>query len=267
MNATAALLCAAGLASAQRIDPAQYLERVYANVVAEDGSKLPAPPAISSLCPFASTMGYSTIVLAFIPEEGNYAYVRAGRCEVIISLAGYRTLRTSVHTNGQTIRLQRLGEKEGSTISFTTLEAPPRARKSYEKGTLAAYRKKWDEAVRHFKEAVREYRLHAGAWHELGDVYEHLGRSDDAVRAWERALEADPRFLKPALRLIAVALVNQRWDDAFARTTRLLELNPIEFPIAFYYRAVAAKALGNDAIAAEAMKRYRQLEPASEPQS
>ena len=59
-------------------------------------------------------------------------------------------------------------------------------------GNEVAQRGLWREAAYRWQRAVEIDPTYAAAWNNLGIGFEQLGRFDDARRAYEKALEADP---------------------------------------------------------------------------
>jgi tetratricopeptide (TPR) repeat protein len=60
----------------------------------------------------------------------------------------------------------------------------------------------------------------------LGNVYRDLGRHDDALAAYQRAIELDPKLTYPHNGLGAVYADLGRHDDALASYNRAIELDP-----------------------------------------
>jgi tetratricopeptide (TPR) repeat protein len=223
--------------------PAQDAPRPYVRmtgrIVLQDGSVAPAPPrVISRDCPI-DMQGWSSFTIAYPASMDVNSAAHLESCWIEVSLPGYRSVRTQVH-DGIVVVLKRLGEDEGSTVSLSVLKAPEKARKVYEKGGQEVYRKKWPQAQANFEEAVRIYPEYASAWDELGLVLEKQNKRDEAAEAYRKASAADPKYIRPYVHLAGLAIDEQRWQDAFDQTSRAMELNPIEFPAAYYYRALAA---------------------------
>jgi tetratricopeptide (TPR) repeat protein len=167
-------------------------------------------------------------------------------CELRAVLPGYRAepvmlagRRFMDNPDVGTIIMRRLGNVEGTTISMTSMMAPKDAKKSYEKGVLAARKKKWEEALPHLEKSVTLYPKYATAWYELGAVHEQSQRPAEARKAYEQSLAADAKYINPYLRLAAMAATERKWQEVADTTDRILKLNPVDFPSAFFYNAVA----------------------------
>lgn len=154
----------------------------------------------------------------------------------VVSLAGRRVLdRPEIGT----IILHRLGNVEGTTISMTSLQAPKDAKKAFEKGVNSLKRKKYADAQANLEKAVALYPEYAAAWTELGFAYQNQKKNEESKTAYGKAIEADPKFLKPYLQLAAIAAQEQKWPEVADVTTRLLRLDPFSFPQGYFLNAVA----------------------------
>jgi len=171
-------------------------------------------------------------------------------CELAVVLAGYRADRISLKVAGGdavslgTIVLHPISKASTLTVSATTLEAPANAKKAYEKGLEAAHAKKWDAAISSFRKATDIYPKYAMAWYQLGDAY--LGRSDltNAVNAWQRAAQADPKYVKPLEKLTLWADQKQDWGAEEKYSDAWLRLDADDFPGAWLLNAIAKARLG-----------------------
>jgi lipopolysaccharide assembly protein B len=112
----------------------------------------------------------------------------------------------------------------------------------YELGRLELARGRATAAIAHFKSALRTQRDFTPAVVALGDAYEATGDHREAVRTWERAVEAEP-----ALPLLA------RLERAYrleGRPSRMISL----------YRTAAERAPDDLALAAALGRVYFELE-------
>ena len=160
-----------------------------------------------------------------------------------ISLAGRRTMDDP---NIGTIILHRLGNVQGTTISITTAEAPRSAQKNFDKGVQAARKGNFEDAEKRFVMATGEYPKYAVAWFALGQAQEQQNRPDDARKSYLAAVEADKHYVSPLDQLALLAAHDNKWDETVSYSKRVIELNPVEFPSAYWYNTVANYNLNKD---------------------
>jgi TolA-binding protein len=167
-------------------------------------------------------------------------------CELKASLPGYRSDVVSLATRRSlddpdvgTIVLHRMGNVEGTTISATSAMAPKDARKSYEKAVDLLKKNKADEAQTYLEKATTAYPKYASAWMALGNIQEQAGKAEDARHSYQQAIAADGKYIKPYERLYMMAVGEQKWPEAAETSDRVIHLNPLEFPQAYYYNGLA----------------------------
>jgi Flp pilus assembly protein TadD len=167
-------------------------------------------------------------------------------CEIRAVLAGFRS--DVVNLSGRrifdnpdlgTIVLHRRSNVEGTTISRTTLMAPKDARKAFDKAREAARKGKTNDAEKELDKAVAAYPQFAEAWNSLGVIHEERREMADARRCFSQALAADPKLVTPYLHMARFSLADKNWQDVAATTSRLIKLDPYDFPEAYFYNAVA----------------------------
>jgi tetratricopeptide (TPR) repeat protein len=167
-------------------------------------------------------------------------------CMLQASLAGFRSDQVNLASHKTmdnpdvgTIILHRVGNVEGLTISATSRMAPKEAQKAFEKGRNEVKKQKWDNGEKEFEKAVAVYPKYAAAWFELGLVQEEKKDEEAARKSYAQALAADSKFVSPLLSLAAMSMREQKWQEAADYTGRLLQLNPVDFPQAWYFSSVA----------------------------
>ena len=167
-------------------------------------------------------------------------------CELQASQAGFRsdvvqlaTRRRMDNPDVGTFILHRLAGVRGLTISATSALAPKDAKKALEKGVKAEAAKKWPEAQKQLEKAVAVYPKYAAAWYELGNVQRVQNDLAGARESYAKALEADSKFVMPYGALAAMAANEKKWQEVADNSNHLLQLDPIDFPEAWVYNAVA----------------------------
>jgi tetratricopeptide (TPR) repeat protein len=143
------------------------------------------------------------------------------------------------------IVLHRIEHIEGMTISATSAAAPGAAKKAFEKGRDKESKGQWDEAQQYFEKAVQIYPVYAVAWYELGRVQMQKKDTTGAERSFDQALAADPMFASPYQGLAELAFHSRQWQQVLNITDKLLALNPVNFPDAWFLNAVGNYFLQN----------------------
>jgi tetratricopeptide (TPR) repeat protein len=167
-------------------------------------------------------------------------------CDLQASYPGYRSDLISLSSrrmlddpNIGTIILHRITAVKGTTLSATSAMAPKRAQKEYEKGMTAANKQNFDAAQTHFTKATDEYPKYAEAWLQLGLIAQNDNRTADAQKAYQAAISADGKLVPPYLQMAFLSAQQQKWDNTAHYSAEVIELNPVEFPNAFWYNAIA----------------------------
>lgn len=148
---------------------------------------------------------------------------------------------------GQII-LTPLGGVQAAVVSATSLAAPKKAKSSFEKGFKELSKgssARLDKAMEDFQQAVTEYPEYAAAWTMLGQVKAQSGDTDGAIVALEKALDADPRYLRPYEPLIRLYIGKRDWEQTAELTKFVLSVNPADTQMR-WYRAVATFETGHD---------------------
>jgi Tfp pilus assembly protein PilF len=167
-------------------------------------------------------------------------------CEIRAAYPGYRSdtiplanRRSLDDPELGTIILHRLANVKGSTISLTTAQAPKAAQKNYEKGLQLTEKGKFEEAEKHFLEATDTYPKFAAAWFALGQVQQRQNKAGDARKSYQSAIEADGKYVSPYEQLALLAAQGGNWEETANYSKTAIDLNPVEFPSAFWFNAVA----------------------------
>src|SRR5579862_6796490 len=243
----------------------------HATIVTEDGSPLPTSPQI---IPDLSERLVQECVITNIFGNGSVQYLvnwrsrpydpsTADVCSVTIRLKGYRAGQYTLR-NDATIVLKRIGLHEGSTVSATALNAPEPARKAYGKGVNALTDEKWAAAQKNFEKAVEIYPDYAAAWSDLGEALKKQSKATEARAAWEKAVQADPKYIKPYVQLTMLDLEEKRLEDAVAIGGKAVAQNPLEFPELYFYYAAANFNLRHYDVAETSARRATELDTAHE---
>ncbi len=189
-------------------------------------------------------------------------------CELRASLPGFRseTINLSGHRmfdnpDVGTIVLRRIGNVDGTTISATSLQAPKDARKAFDKGRELLKKNKSEEAEKEFQKAVEQYPKYAVAWYELGHLQALRRDEENARKSYEQSIAADSKYVNPYLELALIAAHGNNWKETAEITGRVIRLNAIDFPVAYFYSAVANYNLKNLDAAEKSAREAQKLDP------
>jgi tetratricopeptide (TPR) repeat protein len=69
--------------------------------------------------------------------------------------------------------------------------------------------------------------------------------TSSAQHSFDQALAADPKYVNPYVGLAQLAMRSKNWSKVIEVTGKLLALDPISFPDAYFYSSVANYSLGN----------------------
>jgi tetratricopeptide (TPR) repeat protein len=122
----------------------------------------------------------------------------------------------------------------------TTLQAPKKAKDSYDKAMREMTKKNADpdKVAKELEKAVAEYPQFAAAWTLLGDARAKVNDGDGAREAYEKAVEADPGYLRPYPPLVQMAVNAKDWERTAELSDKMLSINPGLTQVR-YYQAVA----------------------------
>ena len=94
-------------------------------------------------------------------------------------------------------------------------------------------------ATQKLQKAVTEYPRYAAAWALLGDARMKLGDTKGAREAYQKAIEADSKYLRPYVRILRSHFKEKQWDQVAKLSQAVLRLNP-GLSEAQFYHAVAS---------------------------
>jgi tetratricopeptide (TPR) repeat protein len=135
---------------------------------------------------------------------------------------------------------------KNSTVSVTELsrDVPSKAKKEFEKASVAASKGLTEEAIAHLKSAIAIYPQFAMAYNDLGVQLLAAGRLDEARDALEHAVGLDRNAFNPTLNLGIVLVHLHRFAEAAEVLSRAITIQP-NSAAARLYSGRALRALGN----------------------
>jgi hypothetical protein len=248
-------------ASVQRICNNRVRQQVYASLQGDFSMQLPTTgdSFVDASGDGDARVGLprNTTLLTGIPRRD------LANCELRATASGFRT--ASVFLAGLTtsgsgsidvgkIVVDRVSKVQGTTLNAAPYNAPPNARKAYEKGLDAEKNGKLASARESYEKAVALYPKYARAWFHLGAVLEKDNQKSAAFAAYTRSTAVDSRFLPPYLSLSVLACQSENWTEAIALTDHILSLatlkpasagayvidfDPVNLGEAYFYNAFA----------------------------
>ena len=192
-------------------------------------------------------------------------------CELRAELPGYsssyiRLDSSMVNTNVGIIVLHSRAKKADGMVTVASLEVPSKARREYEKGSELLEKGDLSGAEKSFHKAIDQYPKFAEAWMRLGDLEQRRRNSALAMEDYQQAVSADPNLPIPYLRMAFLEAVASNWEQTRKLAERVIALDQTDFPVAYYYAAVAEFNLQHSAKAESAALRAEAMDKAhSEP--
>lgn len=165
-------------------------------------------------------------------------------CELRADLAGYSssTIRLDPSMNNSNVGvivLHSRSKKAEGMISVASLQVPAKARREYEKGSELLEKGNLADAEKSLRKAIDQYPKFAEAWLRLGDLERRRKNIEGAMSDYQEAINADPNFPVPYVRMAFLSALTSNWEQTRKVSERLISLDPVNFPLAYYYDAVA----------------------------
>ncbi|MBN8729579.1 MAG: tetratricopeptide repeat protein [Acidobacteria bacterium] len=250
----------------------QRMTLIRGRVTSAAGGALSAPALVEALC--AGSRQQSV----FAKDDFHIAITSSGSlltggspnapCFLRISLTGHQPAFVPLGSPGGmekdlgVIILRPRAGVSGEAYSATSLYAPDKARKAFERGRDQVRRGKLKDARKDLETATRLHPKYAEAWCELGDVLNRLMLNAEARAAYNKANESDPQYLRPTVHLAMLAAGERQWKESAQLTDQVIARNPHDYPEAFLYNAAALFNLGLADPAEQAVRRAIDLDPA-----
>lgn len=193
---------------------------------------------------------------------------RMVNCVLRANLAGYSSdaielfnKQVAENPDVGTIILHRTAGVEGTSLSVTSAMAPKDARKAYDHGLQSLLKNKPDTAARYFEKAVAIYPKYADAWANLGKVRLAQQSIEPARAALKQAIESDPKLVTPYVELGFLAEKEGNWQESGKYLDRAVELDPVDYPPAWYADALAHYSLKQYDAAEKSARAAVKLDP------
>jgi tetratricopeptide (TPR) repeat protein len=193
---------------------------------------------------------------------------RMMNCELRANLAGYTSDTVNLFSRRSAdspdigvIVLHPIAGVEGTSVSVTSIQAPKAAKSAYERGLQSLLKNKPADAAKDFEKAVTLYPNYADAWVNLAKLRLAEQSLVPARAALEKAMQADAKLVAPYLELGLLAAKDGDWKASGKYLDRAVELDPVDFPQAWYADAVAHYNLKNYDAAEKNAREAVKLDP------
>jgi Flp pilus assembly protein TadD len=192
----------------------------------------------------ASDFGGNGGGFSSLAGNGSGMGIDLSGCELEADAPGYRSdpifltrRRPMDRAEVGTIILTPLGGMQGAVVSATSLAAPKKAKASFAKG-IKELRKgpsaNLGKAIAELEKAVAEYPEYAMAWTMLGQAKAQGGDSDGAIVSLEKAVDADPRYIRPYEPLVRLYIGKGDWEHSAELAKFVLSVNPADTKMRWY---------------------------------
>jgi Flp pilus assembly protein TadD len=193
----------------------------------------------------------------FTDNQGQFIFpgLTPGNYQVIIEGDRVRfettTTNVEVFPNAPSLLNIVLREKKGSqvknadnSVSVAELNAavPAKAKKEFERASIAAAEGKTTQAITHLRQAIAIYPGYLMAHNDLGAQLLGQGKLGEAAEELRRALEIDPKAFNPHLNLGIVLVQQKNFSEAAAILKVTVSLNAGS-PAARLYNGLALQGL------------------------
>ena len=170
------------------------------------------------------------------------------------------------HAADESCLLPPLNLTARPSVAAAELQIPGKAKMEYRKACALLRKKKTADAERHLERVVSEAPKYAPAWVTLGQTLDSERRVDEGRRACLQSLTVDPTYVPAYLCIANIAARERGWDEVLKLTTRAIELDAADNPVAYEYHAAALLNLHELAAAEKSARRavaidIRHLEP------
>jgi cytochrome c-type biogenesis protein CcmH/NrfG len=165
-------------------------------------------------------------------------------CELRADLTGYSSSSIRLdpsmnNSNVGVIVLHSRGKKADGMVSVASLQVPTKARREFEKGSELLEKGNLADAEKSLRKAIDEYPKFAEAWLRLGDLEQRRKNLEGAMVNYQEAINSDPNFPLPYVRMAFLSAVTSNWEQTRKLSEKLISLDPVNFPLAYYYNGVA----------------------------
>ena len=125
------------------------------------------------------------------------------------------------------------------TVSVSSLAAPEKAQKAFQKGQEYERKGKFETACDYFKKAVAIYPRYALAWLELGRFQARQSSFTDAQESFRHAVTSDSNLATGYVDFAIVSAQQNNWQAMAEMTDTLRAAFPDSSPVYWYVNSTA----------------------------
>ena len=169
-------------------------EGEISGTVLSDASNQPATQVVVSLKSHAA--GIFRSVLTDFAGHFEVRSLPPGKYEINVEEAGYEPAKTSADLESQPVKVVvRLKPTESPahvspyTVSVRDLKISAKAQDEYRKGLIDLQKKEWSRSMEHFVKAVKAFPGYYEAWYHQGLIETNQGHFEEAMQAFQRAMD------------------------------------------------------------------------------
>lgn len=192
----------------------------------------------------ALLVGSPTLLFAQVSNR-NLAMSGAAEGSTVPVFGQQSTNVASPHSDTRNTTAPSSPDDPRFTVSVTSLAAPEKAQRAFQKGEEEARKGKLQSAANNFKKAVAMYPRYAIAWLELGRVHARESSWAEARHCFQQAVAEDSKLTDGYLELAHVAAEEQNWNDLADESNRLIQLSPDSSAEYWFLNSAAYYNLGD----------------------
>lgn len=201
-----------------------------AGTVLRGGGNLPAAQVAVSL----RSKAFGVFRSILTDREGHFAVqgLPFDSYEIFAQEPGHDSVRTTVRLDGVASNLTlhldptrpESGAYNSATVSVRTLRIPEKAINEYQRGLQSLAKKDFSDSLEHFAKATAAFPNYFEAYYHAGVAQLRLGQRDEAMQAFQQAVDAsNGKYAKATFGIAAVLLDWGNASEAELVTRRGLE--------------------------------------------
>jgi Tfp pilus assembly protein PilF len=244
---------------------------LHGKVMMEDGSPPPVTVAIERIC----SDNYGSMPGVLTDKKGEYIWrinidpLETRNCVLRATHEGYTSSEvevSGVDTTHTTLDMPPIvihtAAADPYTLNFSETGIPGRARGDWKAAIKALDAKNLPEGGSHLEAVVAAAPKAEQAWHALGVVDERINKPAEARAAYEHAIEADPKVLRPYVTLTRLCIKTKEWACAAKTADALIKVDSKHsYPEIYLHQAVARYELKDLSGALESVQEAMRLDP------